>query len=201
MKTKRVVRGHQNRILVAASALSLALWSGLAGADLIQCPNAPAAGATDIPETCNGLAITCYGTAGDDVIEGSDYNDVIAAMGGLDTIEGHSGDDTICAGSGEDFVKGGGGSDTVFGDSGDDRVEGGPGDDTLIGDFGNDILYGGQDNDYLDGGDGTDWIDGGGGDDECYGGAEGEDDILADCEIGTVTDDEPEPGSAKGKKN
>jgi Ca2+-binding RTX toxin-like protein len=200
MKAKRFAKGHQNRILFAVSALSLALCTGIAGADLIECPNVPEAGTTGLPDSCNGLAITCYGTAGDDVIVGSDFNDVIHAMDGWDTIEGHGGDDTICAGSGQDFVKGGGGSDTIFADPGDDRVEGGPGNDTLIGDYGDDILSGGRDDDYLDGGDGADALDGGGGEDECYIGPEGDADTVADCEIGDVSDDDPEPGSAKGKK-
>jgi Ca2+-binding RTX toxin-like protein len=201
MNTNRIVKGHRNRSLVAASALSLTLWAGLAGADLIECPNLADPAASDIPESCNGLAITCYGTAEDDIIVGTDFDDVIHSMDGWDTIESHGGDDTICAGSGQDFVKGGGGADTVFAGPGDDRVEGGPGEDTLVGDYGNDILSGGKDDDYLDGGDGTDWLDGGGGEDECYAGPDGEGDLIADCELGTVSDDpEDPPGGAKGKR-
>lgn len=200
MKTNRVVKGHQIRVLVAASALSLALWTGLAGAELIECPNSPDPGATDVPESCDGLVITCYGTADDDMIIGTDFDDVILAMDGWDSIDSHGGDDTICAGGGQDLVKGGGGADTIFGDAGDDRVEGGPGEDTLVGGDGNDILSGGRDDDYLDGGDGTDWLDGGGGEDECYVGPAGEGDLVADCELGTVSDDPDEPKTPKGKR-
>jgi hypothetical protein len=57
MKTNRVVKGQQNRLLVAASALSLALWSAPAGADLIECP-IPGLEAVDQAGDCNGLQIT-----------------------------------------------------------------------------------------------------------------------------------------------
>ncbi len=63
--------------------------------------------------TCNGLAVTITGTAGDDVLVGTARDDVIAALGGNDRVSGLDGDDTVCPGMGDDTLDGGPGRDTL----------------------------------------------------------------------------------------
>jgi Ca2+-binding RTX toxin-like protein len=51
-------------------------------------------------------------TIGDDVIEGSVFNDTLSGGAGNDILIGHEGDDTLVAGEGEDILIGGRGNDT-----------------------------------------------------------------------------------------
>jgi len=64
------------------------------------------------------------GTAGDDVLKGTDEGDRIEAGAGNDTLLGLKGDD---------YLLGGAGGDRMLGDSGDDIFDGGVGDDRYIG--------------------------------------------------------------------
>lgn len=98
----------------------------------------------DLDERCSGLLPTIVGTAGDDVITGTNHRDVIMGLGGNDVITGGNGDDVICGGGGEDVVLGGNGGDTLLGGFGADRLEGGNGPDTLVGGPGVDLLDGGN---------------------------------------------------------
>ena len=126
--------------------------------------------------TCNGMPITVdlsagdrptngddviLGTDGDDVINAGDGRDVICGRGGNDTINAGNGADTILGGDGDDTIQAGQGKDVVFAQDGDDFVSGGKGKDTLAGGEGNDDLRGNE---------GTDTIDGGAGNDELRGG-------------------------------
>ncbi|HEY0391495.1 MAG TPA: hypothetical protein VGC63_07295 [Solirubrobacterales bacterium] len=112
--------------------------------------------------TCRGVAVTIFGTAGDDVIVGTPGRDVIATFRGNDTIIGLSGRDLICAGSGADYVGAGSAADRVFAGAGRDR---------LVGRGGPDMLKGGAGPDLLKGGGGADRLRGGPGFDRCRGGA------------------------------
>ena len=94
----------------------------------------------------------------DDVVVGTDKDDLIKP--------GH-GDDIVCAGAGDDLLQGGHGDDTLFGEAGDDTLKGGHGEDLMNGGDDNDTLEGGQDDDTLNGGAGTDTADGGKGIDTC----------------------------------
>jgi len=93
--------------------------------------------------SCDGLAATLVGTAGDDTLTGTAGNDVIAGRGGNDAIEGGGGNDVICGGDGNDTLRGGVGDDRIFGQAGDDRLFGDAGDDHLAGGTGTDACLGG----------------------------------------------------------
>ncbi len=125
----------------------------------------------DLVATCNGLTATIIGTPGDDVINGTNGNDVIVGMGGNDTINGVNGDDVICGDAGNDTLNGSNGNDTLLGGSGNDTLDGANGNDTLTGGAGNDSLTGGNGDDVLDGGDNDDTLVGNNGNDTLTGGS------------------------------
>jgi hypothetical protein len=91
------------------------------------------------PPTCNGVRATinaehglAIGTAGDDVIAGSNGSDTINGGGGHDLICGAGGNDTITGGAGRDVIIGGFGDDTLSGGAGGDDIDGGDGNDSVI---------------------------------------------------------------------
>ncbi|WP_369056006.1 ExeM/NucH family extracellular endonuclease [Kineococcus terrestris] len=94
----------------------------------------------DLDERCQGLVPTIRGTAGDDVLTGTNGRDVIVGLGGNDRISGGNGDDVVCGGAGNDTVSGGNGDDVLLGGFGDDRLAGENGDDALVGGPGTDVL-------------------------------------------------------------
>lgn len=149
------------------------------------------------------------GTYGADLIVGTSFDDVVAALTGVDTIyldgtngsvdggndlvRGGGGDDLIFAGlgndqlrgdAGTDTIHGGGGNDLIFGDSGNPALVG-EGDDQLYGDAGNDTIYGNGGNDSLYGGDDNDTLSGGLGNDLLDGGS-GNNTALYQQNIGAV---------------
>lgn len=68
------------------------------------------------------------GTAGDDVMIGSDANDAFNGVAGNDVLRGEGGNDWLVGGAGTDLVYGGAGNDTLGGDV-YDTLYGGLGDD------------------------------------------------------------------------
>ncbi len=131
-----------------------------------------AAGPEGEAAVCDGRPATIVGTAGDDVLRGTDHPDVISAGGGDDVVYGGLGNDVVCGGPGDDLLHGGrgndlldggSGTDRVFGDLGDDKVLGGPGDeDEASGGLGIDTVSGGPgDRDLVRGDYGYDRMDGG----------------------------------------
>ena len=144
------------------------------------------------------------GTAGNDVIDGTNVTDRIFAMGGNDEISAIEGDDVIDAGDGNDMVDAGSGhnmvsggeghddirahsgNDQLFGDGGDDMIRAGSGNDVLSGGEGTDTLFGQVGDDVVDGGDGDDALDGGAGNDTLSGGS-GRDAYRLYAGIGTDT--------------
>jgi uncharacterized delta-60 repeat protein len=74
--------------------------------------------------TCNGVAVTRVGTAGNDNIVGTSGDDVIHGFGGNDFIDGRGGNDIICGGFGNDTLEGGGGDDILRGNAGTDICRG-----------------------------------------------------------------------------
>ena len=119
---------------------------------------------TPAPFSCDGKPATIVGTKGNNVIFGTNGDDVIVALGGNDIVFGLRGNDTICLGKGDDLGFGGEGLDIILGEQGSDFLFGNEGDDDLDGGRGNDFLFGGHDNDDLDGGRGlNDFCHGGNG--------------------------------------
>ncbi|MGY2003025.1 ExeM/NucH family extracellular endonuclease [Blastococcus sp. SYSU DS1024] len=94
----------------------------------------------DLEERCQGLLPTIRGTAGKDVLSGTNGRDVIMGLGGNDKIRGRNGDDVICGGAGDDRIAGENGEDVLSGGFGDDRLDGGNGSDALVGGPGADRL-------------------------------------------------------------
>jgi hypothetical protein len=111
-----------------------------------------------------------FGTPEDDVLNGTNRDDIMFGFKGDDEIAAGNGNDTVFAGRGDDHVDAGAGNDTVFAGHGDDHVEGGAGNDDLHGEEGDDLVEGGTGNDDVDGGSGNDGLAGGDGNDELEGG-------------------------------
>ena len=88
-----------------------------------------------------------WGTAGNDIIAGSDLNDNINGLGGNDIICGRGGNDIISGSAGNDRILGDLGNDALYGNDGNDRISGGPGDDQMFGNAHNDFLNGNEGND------------------------------------------------------
>jgi autotransporter-associated beta strand protein len=82
-----------------------------------------------------------------DVLQGTQWPELILGLGG---------DDTLRGGGGNDWIFGGDGADSIFGDDGFDRIYGGPDSDWLEGGLHDDSLDGGAGADQLFGGDGYD---------------------------------------------
>ena len=58
--------------------------------------------------------------AGNDTLNGSDYNDYLLGYDGSDTLKGNGGDDGLDGGAGNDVLAGGPGKDTMIGGTGND---------------------------------------------------------------------------------
>ena len=151
------------------------------------------------------------GGAGDDLIKGSDSDNVLDGRGGRDTLVGGLGNDTYIIDSASDLIVelAGGGTDTVltnvfgytlgatqienltfvgtasyegYGNELDNIITGSTGNDTLNGEFGNDTLIGGDGNDTLNGGVGNDTLKDGIGMNVLAGGEGNDTYIVADAE-------------------
>jgi Ca2+-binding RTX toxin-like protein len=91
-------------------------------------------------------------TPGDDILNGTDFADVLSGGAGNDSISGNAGRDWLDGDVGHDTVVGGADGDLLYGWEGDDTLNGGDGDDFLFGEAGADTLTGGPGNDALTGG-------------------------------------------------
>lgn len=81
-----------------------------------------------------------YGSAVNDVIDGTIYDDDFDGQAGDDVLDGLAGHDTLFGDAGQD---------TLLGGEGDDRMYGGSGSDILYGGAGNDLLIGGGMDEFL----------------------------------------------------
>jgi len=135
----------------------------------------------DDPSAANnfGLALDGMPNSGADsneVIVGSNRDDLIYARVGDDTIYGEDGRDILYGGGGIDRLYGGADADIIYGDDGGDLIDGGDGDDALYGGqsataaAGLDQIIGSAGNDHVDGGIGIDKLSGSEGDDVIFGG-------------------------------
>ena len=122
----------------------------------------------------------------DQVIYGTNGDDVLVGGGGSDLIFGFYGNDLLHGGGGDDVVVGGWGYNTVYGDQGDDEVVGGYDNDELFGGLGNDDLFGEDGNDELFGNEDHDILFGGAGNDELFGG-EGHDVLVGGLGLDELT--------------
>lgn len=78
-------------------------------------------------------ALTLIGTAGPDVLRGSNQADKIFGLGGNDKLFGLAGNDTLVGGGGKDRISGGTGNDTLQARDGEkDVVDCGPGKDVAV---------------------------------------------------------------------
>ena len=117
-----------------------------------------------VPEECKDINFTrppIFGTAGNNILRGTNGNDLIFGFGGSDIISGSNGNDCLV---------GGAGNDGIFGSNGDDVILGGEGNDYLDGSNGNDRIFGGEGNDVVDASNGNDYVEGNGGNDSLAGG-------------------------------
>lgn len=112
----------------------------------------------------NGAALV-FGTAGDDILDGSRVPTGLPAV-----VFGFSGDDHITWS--DDAYR------HAYGGAGNDTLTGGAGTDVLLGGTGDDLLSGGDGGDFLAGGDGDDALTAGPGGDELFGEA-GADTLIA----------------------
>lgn len=172
MQTRKLnwFRRWSRVVPVAVVAMGMASFGMPAGAD------AATGYCYGYPATISGSGVI-WGTAGNDVIVGSDIQDNINGLGGNDIICGRGGNDIISGSAGNDRILGDLGDDALYGHEGNDRTSGGPGDDQLFGHAGDDFLNGNEGNDRITGNDGNDQLigeygndhlDGGGGDDNLY---------------------------------
>jgi Animal haem peroxidase/RTX calcium-binding nonapeptide repeat (4 copies) len=127
------------------------------------------------PDTLNTDGTPTSGAASNEVVAGTDNDDLIYLGFGDDTGYGDGGNDIIYGGSGGDRIYGGAGNDTLYGEDLPDVIDGGDGDDIIYGgDSGSSVggfdqLIGGAGNDLIHGGVGIDKIFGNSGDDAIYG--------------------------------
>ncbi|HET8720030.1 MAG TPA: hypothetical protein VFM64_03435, partial [Candidatus Nitrosotenuis sp.] len=146
------------------------------------------------------------GTEGNDVLQGTNDDDLIIGLGGNDKIHGKKGNDCIIGGDGDDKIWGGQGDDIISTGNGNNRINGNQGKDTITAGSGNDWISGGQEDDTINAGDGdnkvngnqgddsittgsgNDWVSGGQGDDTIHAGAgndkifgkQGKDDLFGE---------------------
>jgi Ca2+-binding RTX toxin-like protein len=81
------------------------------------------------------------GTEGDDVIVGENTKDTIYGYGGDDKLAGAGNDDIVYGGTGNDKLGGNDKDDQLFGEDGNDHLNGGEGDNVLAGGIGNDSYF------------------------------------------------------------
>ncbi len=111
--------------------------------------------AIPVPEACKKIIFInepVYGTKNNDIINGTNGNDMIFAFKGNDIINAKGGNDCIVADQGNDIINAGDGNDVAFGDDGNDIIKGEKGNDILYAGKGNDILNGEAGNDSCSGG-------------------------------------------------
>lgn len=144
--------GRPGNLTAMRPRLFLAALAGIAGLALMGSASAGAA-----TRTCHGLPVTV--TASKGRVVGTARRDVIALRGPA-TVRAGAGDDIICGSRFRDVIDAGPGRDIVVGRGGHDVLRGGRDTDHLFGEGGNDVLDGGPGRDRLVGGSGRDHVAG-----------------------------------------
>ena len=126
-----------------------------------------------VPEECKDINFTrppIFGTAGNNILRGTNGNDLIFGFGGSDIISGSNGNDCLVGGAGNDGIFGSNGDDVILGGEGNDYLDGSNGNDRIFGGGGNDVVDASNGNDYVEGNEGNDSLAGGNGNDILLGG-------------------------------
>ncbi|MHC4874982.1 MAG: cadherin domain-containing protein [Planctomycetota bacterium] len=124
------------------------------------------------------------GGAGNDVLTGARFSDILDGQDGDDVLSGLTGGDFLFGGNGADEIEGGAGDDDIRGGRGADVISAGDGNDLIVGEHGHDRISGGAGADRIVGGGGRDTMSGNAGDDILIG--NGGRDVIAEDISGPV---------------
>jgi Ca2+-binding RTX toxin-like protein len=116
--------------MIAPRVRFVVVVAALAATALLAVPGTAAAQAQP---TCFGREATIVRGDGNDVVDGTNGDDVIVTGAGEDRVDGRRGRDRICSGLGDDDVLGRGGADLIDGGWGFDALSGGSGGDQAVG--------------------------------------------------------------------
>jgi glycerophosphoryl diester phosphodiesterase len=139
--------------------------------------------------------IEILGTKGDDVLYGSDKDELFDAGEGNNTIYGNEGKNTFIAGNGNNIAYGGSGDDVfffgngnnlIYGNEGINKITTGSGNNTIYGGSQGDLIYSGAGNDVIYANAGNNVIAAGTGNDTVYAGS-GSDQFILDAGTGSTT--------------
>ncbi len=128
------------------------------GAGNVETVTSGATGPTGVNWVGNAANNILNGTDGDDIGAGNNGSDQLYGNDGADTLSGGGGADTLDGGDGDDVLNGGGAADQILGGAGNDTMNGDVGGDTLDGGLGDDTIDGGANRDFINGGAGNDVI-------------------------------------------
>ncbi|MEA5572729.1 glycerophosphodiester phosphodiesterase family protein [Calothrix sp. UHCC 0171] len=140
-------------------------------------------------------AMQIQGTEGDDVLYGSDKDELFAAGAGNNTIYGNEGQNIFIAGNGNNIAYGGSGNDVFFFGNGNNLIYANEGINKITTGSGNDLIYGGSQADVIYSGVGDDLIyanegnnviSAGTGNNTVYSGS-GSDRFILDTGVGSTT--------------
>lgn len=195
-----LIGGEGDDLLAGGAGVDAAIFSAAVNSVAVDLIAGTASGLDIGNDTLVGIEHVVTG-AGDDILMGSDADEIFDGGAGIDTISAGAGNDRVVVTVDEaaDIYDGGDGNDLVDytaltttlvadlvtqsaaftvgtvavneGFTGFEGVIGGSGDDTISGTGGDDTLIGGLGNDTLLGIGGADRIDGGGGDDRIVAGS------------------------------
>ncbi|MEM8616482.1 MAG: hypothetical protein AAGF20_06055 [Pseudomonadota bacterium] len=164
-----LIGGAGNDVLVGGAGADI--LNGGAGIDRVTYTQSSSGITVDVLDSTLGTGEAAGDSLIDiELIQGSQFDDIISGNGTDERLIGQDGDDTLNGRGGDDRLDGGAGRDQLNGDEGNDTLIGGDGGDILSGGIGDDLLRGGSGDDILAGGDGRDVLIGGAGGDSFDGG-------------------------------
>ncbi|BAZ38633.1 glycerophosphoryl diester phosphodiesterase [Calothrix sp. NIES-4101] len=140
-------------------------------------------------------AMQIQGTGGDDVLYGSDKDELFAAGAGNNTIYGNEGKNIFIAGNGNNIAYGGSsddvfflgnGNNLIYANEGINKITTGSGNDLIYGGSQADLIYSGAGDDLIYANEGNNVISAGTGNNTVYSGS-GNDKFLLDTGVGSTT--------------